>query len=129
MFKIKKVQPLFTGIVTTAQRYVGTVVEKNGLLIPNKQEGKLNLFQTVVSVGPMVSGIKEGDIVKLNYKRYLVPKQVPGKIENNIQSSNIEGTYEIPSIDIEGIQYLFLQNNDVEFVVTEYELDEGGLLQ
>lgn len=129
MFKIKKVRPLFTGIVTTATRYVGEIINKSGLIVPNKMEGQLNPFQRVVSVGKMVNDIKEGDIVKLNFKRYLVPLQVPGKIEDNVQSSNMKGTYEIPMIDLDGVPHLFLQSNDVEFVVEDCEIDEGGLLQ
>lgn len=129
MFKIKKVRPLFTGIVTTATRYVGETTNKAGLIVPNKMEGQLNPFQRVVSVGKMVNDIKEGDIVKLNFKRYLVPLQVPGKIEDNVQSSNMKGTYEIPMIDLDGVPHLFLQSNDVEFVVEDCEIDEGGLLQ
>jgi hypothetical protein len=129
MFKIKKVRPLFTGIVTTATRYVGETINKAGLIVPNKMEGQLNPFQRVVSVGKMVNDIKEGDIVKLNFKRYLVPLQVPGKIEDNVQSSNMKGTYEIPMIDLDGVPHLFLQSNDVEFVVEDCEIDEGGLLQ
>ena len=129
MFKIKKVRPLFTSIVTTATRYVGETINKAGLIVPNKMEGQLNPFQRVVSVGKMVNDIKEGDIVKLNFKRYLVPLQVPGKIEDNVQSSNMKGTYEIPMIDLDGVPHLFLQSNDVEFVVEDCEIDEGGLLQ
>ena len=129
MFKIKKVRPLFTGIVTTATRYVGETINKAGLIVPNKMEGQLNPFQRVVSVGKMVNDIKEGDIVKLNFKRYLVPLQVPGKIEDNVQSSNMKGTYEIPMIDLDGVPHLFLQSNDVEFVVEDCDIDEGGLLQ
>jgi hypothetical protein len=129
MFKIKKVRPLFTGIVTTATRYVGDTINKAGLIVPNKMEGQLNPFQRVVSVGKMVNDIKEGDIVKLNFKRYLVPLQVPGKIEDNVQSSNMKGTYEIPMIDLDGVPHLFLQSNDVEFVIEDCEIDEGGLLQ
>ncbi len=130
MFKIKKVRPLFTGIITTATRYTGDITTKGGLILDaSKALGSINNFQTVVAVGAMTKDIKVGDVVKINYKRYLVPLQVPGKIENNIQSSKMKATYEIPMIDIDGEECLFIQSNDIEYVVEEYEVDDGGLFQ
>ena len=128
-FKIKKVRPLFTGVVTTAQKYRGEVTTDAGLVLANKLEGQLNIYQTVVAVGKMVSDLKPGDVVCVNYKRYFKPVHVPGVIEDNVQSDKIRASYEIPSIEIDGQQYLFLQNNDIEFVVEEYDIDEGGLFQ
>lgn len=128
-FKIKKVRPLFTGVVTTAQKYVGEVTTDAGIILANKMEGQLNIFQSVVAVGSTVTGLKPGDVVCVNYKRYLKAKHIPGIIEDNVQSDNLEATYEIPSIEINGQQFLLLQNNDIEFVVEEYEVDEGGLFQ
>jgi len=130
MFKIKKVRPLFTGIITTARKYTGDMTTKGGILLDaNKVMGTINPFQVVVAVGAMTKDIKEGDVVKINFKRYLVPLQVPGKIENNVQSSKMKATYEIPMIDIDGEEHLFLQSNDIEYVVEDYEVDEGGLFQ
>lgn len=132
MFKIKKVRPLFTGVVTTAKRYVGETRTSSGLIIDTtRMEGGLNPYQTVVAVGSMCKDLKEGDIVYINFKRYMIPQQVPGKInqEDNIQSSNFQATYQIPMVTIDGTEYLFIQNADVEYVVEDYEVDEGGLLQ
>lgn len=130
-FTIKKVKPLFTGIITTAWRYVGDqYTNQNGLLIDTrKMSGSINMFQKVVSVGTTVHGINEGDIIKVNYDRYAVAKHVPGKIKDNIQSDNLSATYEIPVIDINGVDHLFLQDRDVEYIVEEYDVDEGGLIQ
>lgn len=130
-FTIKKVKPLFTGIITTAWKYVGDqFTNQNGLLIDTrKMSGSINMFQKVVSIGTTVHGIKEGDIIKVNYDRYARAKHVPGKIEDNIQSDNLSATYEIPVIDINGVDHLFLQDRDVEYIVEEYDVDEGGLIQ
>ena len=127
-FVIKKVRPMFTGIVTTARKYVGETTTAGGLIVDTTKMG-MNPFQTVVSVGPMCKDLKEGDIVMINFKRYAKGKHIPGAIENNVQSDNLTMTYEIPMVNIDGTDYLFIQSNDVEFVVEEYEVDEGGLLQ
>ena len=130
MFTIKKVRPLFTGVVTTARKYVGETTTAGGLIVDTtKMEGTLNNYQIVTAVGTMVKDLKEGDIVKINYKRYAKAKHLPGAIEDNIQSDNMSVVYEIPMINISGEEYLFIQNNDIEYVVEDYELDEGGLLQ
>lgn len=128
-FKIKKVRPLFTGVVTTAQKYVGDITTESGLVLTNKLEGQLNNYQTVIAVGKMCTDLKPGDVVCINFKRYLKVKHLPGVIEDNVESDNMKGIYEIPSINIDGHDFLFIQNNDIEFVVDEYEVDEGGLFQ
>jgi len=131
MFNIKKIRPLFTGVVTTAMTYKEDQHTTAGGLVfdATKMKGGLNIYQRVVAVGSMVHDLKEGDIVRLNYKRYAVPTQKPGAIENNIQKSDINYTYQIPMVTLDGIDYLFLQNNDIEFVVEEADIPEGGLLE
>lgn len=132
MFKIKKVRPLFTGIVTTAKKYVGETTTAGGILIDTtRMEGSMNPYQTVIAVGAMNKDIKEGDIVKINFKRYEKAKHVPGAIDEstNTQSDNLSKVYEIPMIVMNDQEYLFLQSNDIEYVVEDYEVDEGGLLQ
>lgn len=131
-FIIKHVKPMFTGVVTTSKRYVGDMMTAGGLLIDTRRmEGELNPYQTVVSVGPMCQGLKEGDIVKINFKRYFKAKHVPGVIdaEQNTQSDNLQASYEIPVININGQEFLFIQNTDIEYIVDDYDVDAGGLLQ
>lgn len=127
-FNIKKVRPLFTGVITTANKYAEPT---DGLLVDvTKLAGTLNIYQTVISVGKMVTDVKPGEIVRLNFKRYAKAKHVPGVIEDNIQSDNMSVVYEIPMVTIDGRDCLFVQNNDIEYVVEDYDgIDEGGLLQ
>ena len=132
-FVIKKIRPLFTGVIVTAKKYVGEQAVKKGSLIidTRRLDGSLNPFQTVVSVGSTVRDVKEGDVVKINFSRYAIAQHRPGKIDaaDNVQTDDLNWAYEIPKIEIEGIDYLFIQDRDLEYVVEEYEVDEGGLLQ
>ena len=130
-FKIKKVRPMFTGVITTARKYVDDSKTRGGLYNPFASAGSLNYFQTVIAVGNTVTGVKPGDIVKLNYMRYARAEQKPAGIdtENNIQKHNVALTYDIPTIDIDDQTCLFIQYNDIEYVVEEYEADESGLIQ
>lgn len=132
MFKIKEVRPLFTGIVTTAKKYVGDITTAGGLILDTtRMAGTLNPYQTIVSVGEMCKDLKKGDVVKINFNRYAKAKHAPGAIDEaqNKQFDKLSITYEIPMININNEECLFLQSNDVEYVVTDYEIDEGGLLQ
>lgn len=131
-FRIKKVRPLFTGVITTAKTYVGDVYTEAGLLDITRKDGDLNPYQWVEAVGTTVTGIKPGDIVKLNFKRYAMANHKPGAIDDaeNKQYDNLTITYNLPTIKINGQTYLFMQNNDIEYVVEEFDgVDEGGLLQ
>lgn len=132
MFKIRKVRPLFTGIVTTAKKYVGETTTAGGVIIDTtRMEGSLNPFQTVVSVGAMCKDVKPGDVVKINFKRYAKANHAPGAIDEaqNKQFDSLSVVYEIPMINLDGQECLFIQSNDVEYVVEDFEVDEGGLLQ
>ena len=123
---------MFTGVITTAMKYVGNVTTQGGLVLPSKMDGQLNLYQWVVSVGPMVTGVKEGDIVRINLKRYAVVEHAKGALDvtQNIQHDDMQFKYEVPMVPIDGHDYLFLQNNDIEYVVEDYDgVEEGGLLQ
>lgn len=126
---IKEVKPLFTGVVTTAKKFVQDNKTEGGLFIANQIKGTLNTFQTVVAVGTTVQGVKPGDIVKCNFKRYIKQKHVPGSIDNdNTMHDNYSYFYEIPTVDINGVEHLLIQNNDIEYVAI-VETDDGGLLQ
>lgn len=122
---------MFTGVITTAKHYVEDVKTKGGLYNPYTLKGRLNPFQTVVAVGSTVTGVKDGDIVKLNFLRYARAEQKPTGIdlENNVQKHKAVIEYDIPTIDIDGQTCLFLQYNDIEYVIEEYEADESGLIQ
>lgn len=132
-FKIKKVRPLFTGVITTARKYVGQQYASEGSVIidTRKLDGTLNPYQIVYSVGGTVRDVKEGDVVKINFSRYALAQHRPGKVDaaENVQSDDLKWAYEIPKITIDGIDYLFIQDRDIDYIVEDYEVDEGGLLQ
>ena len=134
-FKIKKIKPLFTGVVTTSNKYQGERYKaaEYGLIIDTgKRDGGLNPYQTVVAVGTMVKDVKPGDVVKINFKRYVITQHTPGAIDEaqNKQFDNMSLTYEIPTVEMDDNKYLYLQINDIEYIVEEYDgVSEGGLLE
>lgn len=125
--------PLFTGVITTARTYVGDQrADKGGLIVDTtKMAGTMNPIQQVFAVSKAGEslGLKKGSVVKLNFNRYYKTKQKPGAIENNVQSSVLQGFYEFPIVEISGVKYLSLQQSDIEYVITDYDIDEGGLFE
>lgn len=123
---------MFTGVITTAITYKGEVTTSGGIILDTrKMDGSLNPYQTIVSVGSTTRGLKDGDVVKINFKRYMKTKHLPGALdeaENKI-TDNMSWSIEVPMIVINDVEHLLIQDSDIEYVVEEYEVDEGGLLQ
>lgn len=129
-FEIQEIKPLFTAIITTARLYVGDQLAGGGLIVnASKLAGTMNPIQQVYAVGDMATGLKPGDVVKLNFKRYAKVKHTPGAIEDNVQSDNLNMYYEFPYVEIDGVKYLKLDKADVEYIITKYHVDEGGLFE
>jgi len=123
---------LFTNVITTALTYSEDVRSESGLYLgTTKMAGSMNPYQWVVAVGSTVHDIKEGDIVYINFNRYAKIQHAPGSInDDNIQQDNMTYQYSIPCIEIDGKQYLRIQNADIEYVVTEFDgIEAGGLLE
>ena len=57
--KIKKIKPMFTGILTTAKKYSESIfIPGSSLVDPSKGKETLQEYQKVISVGPSVTEIK-----------------------------------------------------------------------
>lgn len=114
---IKKIRPLFNQILTTAERY--TEDQNIGVLI-NKTAGSYKDFQKVVAVGGSVREIKVGDIVSINPTKYMRKKYNDNSLrEDFIDNPVIE--VNIPTVPMEDEEYFLIYDNDVSFVVEDYE--------
>lgn len=134
---LKKIQVRNNAILTTAYRFnVEDHVElehdkATGLIFKNMKEANNlpQLFQKVINVGPNVRDIKAGDIVFLNPFHYLNRKLVEQKndISADINEKHVKEEfgpeYEFPSVILDGVEYLYLFDRDVEYIV----LDADGL--
>ena len=126
--KLKKIQPMFSKILLTADVYED---DKSKLIDSvEKLNNPLKFYQKVVAVGPIAllnrdGGhlVKEGDIVKLNYTMYGTPVQKKSANTAAAQQEDwhVEMKYNIPSVMVDGQQYLLVEDRCVEYVVEEYE--------
>ena len=120
MLKVKSIKPLFTGVLTTANKYE-TTSTKNGIIISAKQtEGHRKEYQTVVKVGSSVREIKPGDIVLINPSRYLRKKFGENSIRDDFDKNpTIE--INIPTVVINDKEYFLIEDRDVAYIIDDCE--------
>ena len=105
-------------LVTTKEVYKEDKVI-NGVLTPTK--GNLMEYQKVVAVGPVVRGINVGDLVSVNPRRYAVMKYKEGSLKDGIISENPVKHYNFNVIELDHVQHLLLTDQDIDFVIEEFE--------
>lgn len=116
---LKKIQPMYTKIVTTMDMYIDET--KAGELIDvSKLKKGIKEYQTVISVGPSVRYVKEGDVVCINPERYAIRKYSNDSVKNDLLENTVT-RYNFNVVKIEDKDYLLLDEADVEFIVKEYE--------
>lgn len=121
MIKLKKVKPMFTGLITTMDVHEDYGKTATGLIDASKKQGSLKEYQRVVEVGTMVKDIKVGDIVWVNPKRFAVMKHKAGSLQDGVIKDNQVLEYNFDVLEIDGVKHLLLQDRDIEFIVEEYE--------
>lgn len=122
---IKKVKPMFNGLITTMNRYGSDQKVKGTTLIDSSKANSVKEYQTVVAVGPMVRGIEVGDIVFINPKRYAVMKHKAGSLEDGVIKDNPVIGYNFDIVEIDGVEHLYLQDSDIKFVAEIEEFEES----
>ena len=125
---IKKVKPMFNGLITTMNRYEQDVKVKGTDLIDSSKSDAVKEYQTVVAVGPMVRGIEVGDTVFINPNRYAVMKHKAGSLQDGVIKDNPVIGYNFDIVEIDGVNHLYLQDSDIKFVAEIEEFNENPLI-
>lgn len=121
MLVIKKIQPMYTKILTTMCKYDEDEMTAGGLIDSTKTQGTLKEYQTVVAVGNSVRNVKVGDLVCVNPERYAVKKHEAGSLKDGVITDNPVIKYNFNIMELEGVPHLLLDENDVSFIITDYE--------
>lgn len=121
MLVIKKIQPMYTKILTTMCKYDEDELTAGGLIDSTKTQGTLKEYQTVVAVGNSVRNVKVGDLVCVNPERYAVKKHEAGSLKDGVITDNPVIKYNFNIMELEGVPHLLLDENDVSFIITDYE--------
>jgi len=121
MIKVKNIKPIFTSVITTAERYEedGTV---NGstILDKNKVAGSYKEYQKVISVGSSVREVKPGDIVLINPTRYMTRKFNDNSLREDIVDNPVINV-DIPTVQMNDEDFFLINENDVAYIITDYE--------
>lgn len=121
MLVIKKIQPMYTKILTTMCKYEEDEITAGGLIDSTKTQGTLKEYQTVIAVGNSVRNVKVGDLVCINPERYAVKKHEAGSLKDGVITDNPVIKYNFNIMELEGVPHLLLDENDVSFIITDYE--------
>lgn len=121
MLVIKKIQPMYTKILTTMSKYEEDELTNGGLIDASKTQGTLKEYQTVIAVGSSVRNVKVGDLVCINPERYAVKKHEAGSLKDGVITDNPVVKYNFNIMELEGVPHLLLDENDVSFIITDYE--------
>ncbi len=120
MKRLIKVKPMFNKIITTMNCY-DTDQMVGGVIDSRKTKGSLKEYQTVVAVGSTVRDINIGDIVAINPTRYTVMKHEDKSLKNGVIGDNMIIGYKFNTITLDGVEHLMLYDQDIDFIVEQYE--------
>jgi co-chaperonin GroES (HSP10) len=119
MLKIHKIKPVYTRIITTANKYESS--QKTGnLLDVNKLEGRYKEYQTVVRVGSSVREVKEGDVILIDPSRYMKRKFSDNSLrEDFVENPIVE--IDIPTVTMDDTDYFMIEERDIAYIIEESE--------
>jgi len=121
MLKLKKIIPTFNHVLTTKDVYENDVTQ-NGVVISTK--GTVKDYQRVIAVGPTVKNCKPGDVIMIDPMRYAKMKHQSGSLKDGVVTDNPVVAYNIPLINIDGKDCMYIYDSDIQFVIDEYEETE-----
>lgn len=118
--RVLKATPMFGGIITTCDQWE-VDGESDGLIDTAKSQGVVKPHQTVVAVGPSTRNVKVGDVVIINPTRFAVKQYHDDSLKNGVVKQNETIGFQFPIIDINDVPHLLLTENDIDYIVNEYE--------
>lgn len=115
---VKKIKPMYTKVVLTANKYVES---GNDLIVDvSKLKSGLTEYQKVIAVGPSVRDVKVGDIVCFKPDRYAQKQFAPNSVKADLMTNQVM-RYNFPMVTLDGVDYLLVDEIDIEFIIEEYE--------
>lgn len=128
MFIIKKIKPMFNSLLVTCNKYPKDTKLQGTSLVDTTKADTVKEYQTVVAVGPSVRGIEPGDVVFINPKRYAVKKHREGSLKDGVITDNPIIGYNFNIVEVDGVQHLYIQDNDIDYVAEGEEFEENPTL-
>ena len=119
MLNIKDIRPVYTRLLTTAERYQED--QTNGVLLDaSKLEGRYKEYQKVVRVGSSVREVSVGDTVLIDPSRYMKRKFSDNSLREDFVDNPIV-EINIPTVTMDGIDYFMIEERDIAYIIESYE--------
>lgn len=118
---IKKIRPMFNQVITTMEKYSDEELKVGSIIDVSKVNNPIKEYQKVVAVGPMVRNIEVGDVVMINPKRYGKMLHKEGSLKDGVIEDNPVVSYNFNVIELDHQPYLLLLDQDIDFIIEEYE--------
>lgn len=112
---------MFNQIICTMDKYDEEEAKVGSIIDVKKIQNPIKEYQKVIAIGPMVKNVSIGDIVMINPKRYAKMKHQEGSLKDGIIGDNPVIAYNFNVIHLDYTPYLIITDQDVDFVVEEYE--------
>lgn len=127
MIRVKKIRPTFSSVLVTMDKYGKDEYNDGGITIA--REGDLKFEQKVIAVGEFVKNISVGDLVYINISNYAKRKYEQDQIKEHLLHDEIVG-YTIPTVTMDGEDYLLLQDRDILYIIEEFEeIDNSKIIK
>lgn len=118
--KVLKATPMFNGVITTCHQWE-VDGESDGLIDTSKSQGVVKPYQVVVAVGSAARNVKVGDVVIIDPTRFAVKRYKDDSLKNNVVKQQEIIGFDFPIIDLNGEPHMLLVENDISYIVNEYE--------
>lgn len=119
MVNIKDIRPVYTRLLTTAERYQED--QTNGVLLDaNKLEGRYKEYQKVVKIGSSVREVSVGDTVLIDPSRYMKRKFSDNSLREDFVDNPIV-EINIPTVTMDGVDYFMIEERDIAYIIESYE--------
>lgn len=119
MVNIKDIRPVYTRLITTADRYKED--QSNGVLLDaNKLEGRYKEYQKVVKIGSSVREVSVGDTILIDPSKYMRRKYSDNSLRNDFVDNPIVEV-NIPTVTMDGEDYFMIDERDIAYVIEDYE--------
>ena len=120
---------MFNQIICTMEVYDDKELNNGSIIDIHKVQNPIKEYQKVVAVGPMVRNIEVGDMVMVNPKRYSKMKHKEGSLKDGVITDNMVVEYKFNVIELDHIKYLLLTDQDIDFVIEDYEDEQEDIIE
>ena len=122
---LKKVTPIFNGILTTSDVYTIEDCTYNGI-VDSEFVGKVKQIQKVIAIGAQVRSVSVGDLVYINFDKYTTPVQTKDSLKESMDEYyNSVKQYNIPSVIVDGKELLSIFDTDLVMIINEMVVEDS----